>query len=44
MTDVDGEVLRSMVDRDQVWPRMVLTPGLGRATPIKQSRVMISVS
>jgi len=33
MTDVDGEVLRSMVDRDQVWPRMAAKYGVENPVP-----------
>ena len=33
MTDVDGEVLRAIVDRDQVWPRMAAKYGVENPVP-----------
>ena len=33
MTDVDGEVLRTMVDRDHVWPKMAAKYGVENSVP-----------
>ena len=33
MTDVDGEALRTMVDPDQVWPRMAAKYGVENLVP-----------
>ena len=33
MTDVDGKVLRTMVDPDQVWPRMAAKYGVENPVP-----------
>ena len=33
MTDIDGEALRTMVDPDQVWPRMAAKYGVENPVP-----------